>query len=356
MSAARYRQAGRPHRPPLLVPLDHTAPDGEADRGVRARGRRRGREDENCPGWSTSRAVPARRQPVLRQAGLARRALQDHRVLLLDQRGTAPPRPSTARRSRCAATPTRRPSTSRTSAPTRSSATANSSATRSPAARPGPCSARASAASAPSATVGRPEGASPRPSSPAACHTWTATRDDVYRAAYPRIERKVAPTTRYPMDVERVRRSPQYVLEHEPVLPSGYRLTLEAFQSLGIWLGGSDGSDRLHHLLEDAFVRTPAGVNCPTRSWSRRRPHSRTRPTRWPRRGARGHLRPGRAGHGLVGGAECAASSRSSTARRRSRPAARCSSRASPSTRGSSTSTRHCGHCARPPTSWRPAR
>lgn len=84
--------------------------------------------------------------------------------------------------------------------------------------------------------------------------------DDVYRAAYPRIERKVAAHyARYPQDVERARRIAEHLLEHEPVLSGGYRLTVEAFQSLGILLGRSDGSHRLHHLLEDAFVRTPQG-------------------------------------------------------------------------------------------------
>lgn len=87
-----------------------------------------------------------------------------------------------------------------------------------------------------------------------------AHADDVYRAAYPRIERKVAAHyARYPQDVERVRRIVEYLLQHEPVLNSGYRLTVEAFQSLGILLGGSEGSHRLHFLLEDAFVRTAQG-------------------------------------------------------------------------------------------------
>ncbi|MFD9075297.1 MULTISPECIES: alpha/beta fold hydrolase [Streptomyces] len=84
--------------------------------------------------------------------------------------------------------------------------------------------------------------------------------DDVYRAAYPRMERKsLAHYARYPMDAERARRIAEHVAEHEPVLPGGYRLTVEAFQSLGILLGTGDGSHRLHYLLEDAFVRTPAG-------------------------------------------------------------------------------------------------
>ncbi|MPY57597.1 alpha/beta fold hydrolase [Streptomyces spongiae] len=87
-----------------------------------------------------------------------------------------------------------------------------------------------------------------------------AHADDVYRAAYPRIERKVAAHyRRYPQDVERARRIAEHLLAHEVVLPNGFRLTAEAFQSLGIVLGKSDGSHRLHYLLEDAFVRTPQG-------------------------------------------------------------------------------------------------
>ncbi|MGW3729975.1 alpha/beta fold hydrolase [Streptomyces sp. F001] len=88
-----------------------------------------------------------------------------------------------------------------------------------------------------------------------------AHADDVYRAAYPRIERKVmAHYARYPQDVERARRIADHLLTHDVVLPGGYRLTVEAFQSLGILLGGSEGSHRLHHLLEHAFVRTPQGT------------------------------------------------------------------------------------------------
>ncbi|MEU6549545.1 alpha/beta fold hydrolase [Streptomyces sp. NPDC046915] len=87
-----------------------------------------------------------------------------------------------------------------------------------------------------------------------------AHADDVYRAAYPRMERKVtAHYDRYPQDLERARRIADHLLTHDVVLPNGYRLTVEAFQSLGILLGTGDGSHRLHHLLEDAFVRTPHG-------------------------------------------------------------------------------------------------
>ncbi|MEV7019058.1 alpha/beta fold hydrolase [Streptomyces sp. NPDC093991] len=87
-----------------------------------------------------------------------------------------------------------------------------------------------------------------------------AHADDVYRAAYPRMERKVAAHyARYPQDVERARRIADHLLTHDVVLPNGYRFTVEAFQSLGQMLGSGDGSHRLHHLLEDAFVPTPVG-------------------------------------------------------------------------------------------------
>ncbi|MDI3406192.1 alpha/beta fold hydrolase [Streptomyces cavernicola] len=88
-----------------------------------------------------------------------------------------------------------------------------------------------------------------------------AHADDVYRAAYPRMRRKVeAHYARYPQDVERARRIAAHLAEHGPVtLGGGYRLTVEAFQSLGILLGSGEGSHRLHFLLENAFVRTPDG-------------------------------------------------------------------------------------------------
>ncbi|MGQ7753930.1 alpha/beta fold hydrolase [Streptomyces sp. WC2508] len=87
-----------------------------------------------------------------------------------------------------------------------------------------------------------------------------AHADDVYRAAYPRIERKAAAHyARYPQDVERAREITAHLLEH-PIESAGHRLTAEGFQSLGIMLGGGSGSHQLHYLLENAFVRTPHGT------------------------------------------------------------------------------------------------
>ena len=81
------------------------------------------------------------------------------------------------------------------------------------------------------------------------------TADDVYRAAYQRVAAKnAAHYERYPADVERARQVAAHLLDHPARLPGGGLLTAEAFQSLGMMLGGSTGSDRLHYLLEDAFV------------------------------------------------------------------------------------------------------
>ncbi|MER6999354.1 alpha/beta fold hydrolase [Streptomyces sp. NPDC000410] len=84
--------------------------------------------------------------------------------------------------------------------------------------------------------------------------------DDVYRAAYPRMRRKnEGHYARYPQDVDRARRIAEHLAQKRTVLPGGYVLTPEAFQSLGILLGTGDGSHQLHYLLENAFLRTAGG-------------------------------------------------------------------------------------------------
>ncbi|MFJ8864147.1 alpha/beta fold hydrolase [Streptomyces sp. NPDC102473] len=87
-----------------------------------------------------------------------------------------------------------------------------------------------------------------------------AHADDVYRAGYPRIERKVAAHyARYPQDVARARAITAYLAEHRPD-SAGHTLTPEGFQSLGIMLGAGNGSHQLHYLLENAFVTGPHGA------------------------------------------------------------------------------------------------
>ena len=82
-----------------------------------------------------------------------------------------------------------------------------------------------------------------------------SSAEDVYRAAYPRVERKVAAHyARYPEDVATVRTLVRHLRDNEVTMPGGGLLTAEAFQSLGLLLGTGTGSHTLHYLLEDAFV------------------------------------------------------------------------------------------------------
>ncbi|MFF7637924.1 alpha/beta fold hydrolase [Kitasatospora sp. NPDC008050] len=84
---------------------------------------------------------------------------------------------------------------------------------------------------------------------------------DVYRAAYPRVARKnAAHYARYPQDVEAVRRVVEHLAVAPAQLPGGGLLTVPAFQALGLMLGSGSGSDSLHYLLEDAWVRGSAGL------------------------------------------------------------------------------------------------
>jgi pimeloyl-ACP methyl ester carboxylesterase len=75
--------------------------------------------------------------------------------------------------------------------------------------------------------------------------------DDVYRATYARmLERNRRHYDRYPEDRQRVRALIARLDDDPVVLPSGDRLTARRLRELGGMLGMSDGSERLHYLLE----------------------------------------------------------------------------------------------------------
>jgi pimeloyl-ACP methyl ester carboxylesterase len=83
----------------------------------------------------------------------------------------------------------------------------------------------------------------------------TATADDIYRRTYRTVSAKnAAHYERYPDDVDRARRVAEYLAEHDVRLPDGAPLTVAAFQSAGDMLGQSGGSHALHYLLEDPFA------------------------------------------------------------------------------------------------------
>jgi pimeloyl-ACP methyl ester carboxylesterase len=78
--------------------------------------------------------------------------------------------------------------------------------------------------------------------------------EDVYRLTYPIVAaRNAAHYERYPADVAMAREVARSLASHDVRLPDGSRLTVERFQSIGGMLGQSAGSDELHFLLEDPF-------------------------------------------------------------------------------------------------------
>jgi len=75
--------------------------------------------------------------------------------------------------------------------------------------------------------------------------------DEVYRATYSRVrERCRRYYDRFPADRERVVRIHEWIASEEVVLPGGDRLTPGIFRQLGLMLGMSTGADRLHYILE----------------------------------------------------------------------------------------------------------
>jgi hypothetical protein len=83
----------------------------------------------------------------------------------------------------------------------------------------------------------------------------SATAEEVYRRTYRTVARKnAAHYQRYPGDVDQARRVASYLAGHDVRLPDGAPLTVQAFQSVGLMLGRSEGSHELHYLLEDPFA------------------------------------------------------------------------------------------------------
>jgi len=81
------------------------------------------------------------------------------------------------------------------------------------------------------------------------------TADDVYRATYPKVARRNAEHyERYPMDVQRAKDIARRLAAGDVRLPNGAPLTVQTFQTFGQMLGASTGSHSLHYLLEEPFA------------------------------------------------------------------------------------------------------
>ena len=93
-----------------------------------------------------------------------------------------------------------------------------------------------------------------------ACHVTgglpglTATADDVYARTYDRVATKTAEYyRRYPDDVAAVRRIADHLDANDVLLPDGDRLTTRRFRVLGNAFGMSDGYERVHWIVEEAW-------------------------------------------------------------------------------------------------------
>src|SRR5437868_2701539 len=95
----------------------------------------------------------------------------------------------------------------------------------------------------------------------AACHVTgglaglEASADEVYSRLYPRVRGKLKRFyDRYPGDAAKVRRIADHLAVAEVLLPDGDLLTPRRFKTLGMNLGVSDGFERLHWLLDEAWT------------------------------------------------------------------------------------------------------
>jgi pimeloyl-ACP methyl ester carboxylesterase len=84
--------------------------------------------------------------------------------------------------------------------------------------------------------------------------------DTVYRAAYPRVRAKNRSYfSRYPEDQRVLARVLEHLETRDVRMPSGERLSPRRLQVLGLLLGGQTGFERLHHLFEEAFIAGRTG-------------------------------------------------------------------------------------------------
>ncbi|MYS21546.1 alpha/beta hydrolase fold [Streptomyces sp. DvalAA-14] len=241
----------------FAVPLDHDAPDGEQIEIYAREVVAAGREQDPLPWLLYLQGGPGGRSPrPAGRDGWLERALDDYRVLLLDQRGTGHSTPATRQTLPArgdAAAQARHLSRFRADSIVRDCETIRR------------------------RLLGEDERWSVLGQSFGGFCALTylsfasdglrevlitgglpglrSSAEDVYRAAYPRIEGKNrGHYARYPGDVEAVRAIAGHLRDTEVTLPGGGRLSPEAFQALGIMLGSANGSHTLHYLIEDAFV------------------------------------------------------------------------------------------------------
>ena len=252
-----YRQPGTVLTDHVFaVPLDHSLPDGEQIEVFAREVVAADRQDADLPWLLFLQGGPGHgaQRPVGRESWLDR-ALDDYRVLLLDQRGTG--RSSPASRQTLA-----RLGSAKAQAGYLTHFRADSIVLDAELIR------RDLTGGAPWSVLGQSFGGfctvsylsfAPHGITEAfitgGLPGLTATADDVYRRTYPAVAAKnAAHYERYPEDLEQARLIARYLASREVWLPDGAPLSVPAFQSLGSMLGSSTGSHELHYLLEDPFA------------------------------------------------------------------------------------------------------
>ncbi|CAL9353327.1 Proline iminopeptidase [Streptomyces sp. enrichment culture] len=244
----------------LRVPLDHARPDGPEITLFAREVTAAGREGEDLPRLLWLQGGPGHRaeRPDAPGAWL-REALRDHRVVLMDQRGTG--RSTPADRRTLAALPGAAATAAHLAHFRADSIVRDAELLRRHLAADGE-------QDRPWTVLGQsfggfcaltylslaPEGLE-KVMITGGLPSLTAHADDVYRAAYARVaDHNERYFDRYPAD-QRLADAVAGHLESEDVrLPTGERLTVRRFQTLGAAFGGVSSFDSLHYLLETAFV------------------------------------------------------------------------------------------------------
>ncbi|MGG2460499.1 alpha/beta fold hydrolase [Streptomyces sp. RGM 3693] len=239
----------------FTVPLDHAAPDGPTLDVFAREIADPSRAGEDLPWLLYLQGGPGGKspRPVGTSPGWLARAVQTHRVLLLDQRGTGRSTPLTARAA------ARFPDPAQLAAHLAhfraDSIVADAELIR-----------RALCGDRPWETLGQSYGGfltltylSRAPEGLRACYVagglpgLAATADDVYARTFARVRDRVhAFYARYPDDAHRLRRVADHLAARDVRLPDGDRLTVRRLRTLGLVLGMGDGFERLHALLDEA--------------------------------------------------------------------------------------------------------
>jgi pimeloyl-ACP methyl ester carboxylesterase len=246
----------------FTIPLDHARPDGETITVFAREVVAPAKEDQDLPWLVFLQGGPGSAAPRPQgRSGWLKRALQDYRVLLLDQRGTGlstPVLPQTLAHFPSAATQAEYLAHFRADSIVRDAELIRQ---------------QLVGADKPWSVLGQSYGGfcavtylSLAPEGLKEVYLTgglpplAVSVDDVYRATYARvIQKNQAYYRRYPVDIERVHQIVDYLESNDVRLSNGDRLSPRRFRQLGLAFGSSNGYEQVHYLLESAFVEGRAG-------------------------------------------------------------------------------------------------